>query len=379
MAATRNFEKIISADSHVMEPLDLWEKALYHKYGDRTPRSLNEYNGEKGLFFYSGYAGGPVAPVDDLDPVVDAAAFEAEQKGMGAVGYDPVVRVRFQEEAGVEAEALNSTRLLHVMRNTDVEVKQACAEVFNDWMAEFSSHNPKRLLGVSVIPMNDIEWATRELERTTKKGLVGPMINCQAPEGCPPYRKKEYDRFWAVANEANIPLTLHILTGQALDPIPLAGLQTDEEAEGNPSMWVNLFNEIQMVLADDFIFGGILDRFPNLKLICSEYETSWIPGFLSRLDQIEEVALRIRVYKVKMKASDYMRTRVYHGLIDDVYGQNMIPLVGASQFLWGSDFPHLRSIGLGAQERVTKMFKDLPREDQERIVGGNAAKAFNLN
>ena len=79
-----------------------------------------------------------------------------------------------------------------------------------------------------------------------------------------------------------------------------------------------------------------------------------------------------------MKASDYMKTRIYHGLIDDAYGPQMIPLIGADRVLWGSDFPHIRSIGLGAQEHVQKLFGALPPQDQERVVGGNAAKVFKI-
>jgi predicted TIM-barrel fold metal-dependent hydrolase len=73
-----------------------------------------------------------------------------------------------------------------------------------------------------------------------------------------------------------------------------------------------------------------------------------------------------------------MKTRVYHGLIDDAYGPQMIPLIGADRVLWGSDFPHIRSIGLEAQAHVHKMFGTLPREAQEQVVGGNAAKVFNV-
>ena len=60
---TLPYDKLISADSHVMEPPDLWWNALGSKYGDRTPRLLDEYRGEKGSFFYSGYLGSPVQRV----------------------------------------------------------------------------------------------------------------------------------------------------------------------------------------------------------------------------------------------------------------------------------------------------------------------------
>ncbi|MCH8947282.1 MAG: amidohydrolase family protein, partial [Acidobacteria bacterium] len=102
------------------------------------------------------------------------------------------------------------------------------------------------------------------------------------------------------------------------------------------------------MLADDFIFGGILQRFPKLKVVCSEFEVSWIPGFMARLDIIDENLSRFHLPKLEMKASEYMRTQVWHGFITDSAASPTIPYVGASQVLWGSDFPHFCSIGLEA-------------------------------
>jgi len=365
-----------------MEPYDLWWNALGHKFGDRTPRVVDEHQGRKGVFFYSGNLGGPVSEIRELLPTSDSAAIEAAEKGLGASGYIPEVRVRFQEEAGIEAEVLNPTRMLTILRNPDVEVVQACSAVFNDWEAEFLSYDPKRLIGVSVIPMHDIDWAIKEMQRTLKKGLVGPMINCQAPVGCPPYRDRAYDRFWAIAQEADAPITLHILTGRVLAPLILVDTQTPQERGENPRGMLELFGEIQGVLANDFIFGGILDRFPKLNVVCSEFEVSWIPHFMWNIDQLQDPSgfgPRMRLPELKMKASDYMKTRIYHGLIDDAYGPSMLPLIGADRVLWGSDFPHIRSIGLEAQEHVSELFKGLPKQDQEKVLGENAAKVFKLD
>ena len=381
MPTIQNFKRIISADSHVFEPSDLWWKALGEKFGDRTPRELGEYQGEKGKFFYSGYLGMPVVRLrEQFFPDTEAAMVEAGDRGFEACGYDPEVRVRFQEEAGLAAEAMNPTTMLGILRNPDAQVLQACSSVFNDWLTEFVSYNPKRLIGVSVIPLHDVDWAVRELERTLSRGLVSPMINCQAPDSCPPYRDPIYDPFWAAAQDAGAPVTLHILTGRVLDALILARTgQTAEETHANPGLWVDLVNEIQTTLANDFIYGGILDRFPRLKVLCSEFEVSWIPGFMARLDQIEDIAPRLNLPKLPMKASDYMRTRVWHGFIDDTAAGFAIPYVGAGQVLWGSDFPHIRSIGLDVQSTLYEQLQTLPREDQEKLVGGNAAALFNLN
>jgi len=362
-----------------MEPLDLWWNALGQTFGDRTPRVLDEYQGQKGTFFYSGNLGRPVAAIRARDPETEAAAAQAEARGLEACGYDPAVRVRFQEEADIEAEVMNPTRLLGIMRNPDAEVVQACAQVYNDWAAAFAAYNPRRLIGVSVIPMYDVAWAIEELERTLQKGLLNPMINCQAPEGCPLYRDPVYDRFWAAASDAGAPVTLHLLTGRVLSPLGGAADQTPAERQDNPAQWIALFNEIQTVLANDFIFGGILERFPNLKLVCSEYEVAWIPGFMTRLDQIDDNITRFHLPRLKMRASDYMQTRVWHGFINDTAASYTIPYVGASQVLWGSDFPHFRSIGLEAQSALHELVGALPREEQEKVVGGNAATVFNVD
>lgn len=381
MVASHPFPRMISADSHIYEPGDLWWQALGHRLGERTPRVLEAYQGQQGKFFYSGYQGCPAMRLREQNsPQTEAAAVEAAAQGLAACGYDPAVRVRFQEQAGLAAEVLNPTSMLSILRNPDAEVVQACSEVFNDWEAEFVSHDRQRLIGVSVIPLHDVDWAINELARTLRKGLVTPMIPCQAPQGCPPYRDRLYDRFWAAASATEAPITLHILTGRVLDPLILARtLQTPEEGQDNPGLWVELSNEIQLVLANDFIFGSILDRFPSLKIVCSEFELSWVPGFMARLDQIDVIAPRLHLPRLNMRASDYMRTRVWHGFIDDTAAVHSIPYIGASQVLWGSDFPHTRSIGLDAQSTLAKQLATLSRDEQEKVVGGNAAQVFNRN
>ena len=111
-------------------------------------RVLDEYQGQKGTFFTSGQPG----PAGGRHPCAGPGnrgrcAAQAEARGLEACGYDPAVRVRFQEEADIEAEVMNPTRLLGIMRNPDAEVVQACAQVYNDWAAAFASYNPKRLIG----------------------------------------------------------------------------------------------------------------------------------------------------------------------------------------------------------------------------------------
>jgi predicted TIM-barrel fold metal-dependent hydrolase len=144
-------------------------------------------------------------------------------------------------------------------------------------------------------------------------------------------------------------------------------------------MQIALMYEVMGVLANEFIFGQILDRFPRLKLVCSEFEISWIPTFMWRLDQMQEdFGHRLDLPKLEMKASDYMRKRIWHGVIDDPFGAEAISHIGAERVMWGSDFPHVRSIGLDAQTRLADMFKGLSDNDAKKITGDTVASVFGI-
>jgi len=229
-----------------------------------------------------------------------------------------------------------------------------------------------------MIPMTDIDWAIRELERTVKRGLRGAIIQTEAPEGFPPYRDKRYDPFWARASEMGVPITLHSIAGRVPDPLHF---HTPEEQAEAPRVFLRLFSEAAEILANDFVFGRIFDRFPKLKLICSEFEVAWIPHFMWRLDQMQSAfSARMPFPKLNMKASDYIRQRLWHGMINDPYGQEVLNHIGGpSRVMWGSDFPHIRSIGLEAHETLAKLFDHIPRDSQSRVVAGNVAALYNIH
>jgi predicted TIM-barrel fold metal-dependent hydrolase len=366
------FERVISGDSHVREPVDLWSKALASQLGDRAPRAVSEYGGQRGRFFFTGQRmskyGVQEKPADERTE---------EEDLLIRAGFDPHVRIEFQRRAGVAAEVLYPSLMAQIMAIDDAEIAQKSAQVYNDWIAEYCSADPKRLIGVAALPVHDIAWACAELRRMTGSGCRGALVNVVPPPGALPYIDSAYDPLWALCEEAHLPVILHIITGQEIDP--LLYFHTAADYARAPRAMFAVWNEVQETLANDFIFGGVLDRFPGLNLLCGEYEISWIPHFMFRLDQLQDdFADYIKMPPLKMRASDYMRQRVFHGMIDDPIASDVLPRVGASQVLWGSDFPHVRSIGLGTQGKLADMLGGLSHDDQISLVGGNATRLFAL-
>ena len=365
-------KRIISSDSHVREPADLWQRTVSNELGERTPRPVDYYNGIEGSFFYTGQHVVRHLSTDATKTESDDARILIE------AGYDPEVRVTFQARAGIEAELLFPTLFSAVMQVDDAPVVQTAARTYNDWIAEYCAYDPKRLIGTAVIPLHEPEWSIAELDRARTNGLRTALINTVAPKNCPPLRDASYDRFWSAAEDLEMPVLIHIVTGRVQDPIVYAITpeQLAEAPKGIHEMW----HEVQTTLSNEFIFGGILDRHPKLKLIDAEYDISWLLYFMFRDDQIHEQFRGILdLPLLKMKPSEYLTTRIWHGMTDDPFGIDTIRRVGADCVLWGSDFPHVRSVNYDTKKAIADLYGELPAADQRKLVGENAAKLFGLS
>ena len=99
-----------------------------------------------------------------------------------------------------------------------------------------------------------------------------------------------------------------------------------------------------------------------------------------RIDSMQDgLGPYVDMPRLKMKASDYVKKRMWHGVINDPEANHVIRLLGADCILWGSDFPHIRSIGLETQGHVAGLLDGLSRPDQENVVGGNTAALYAIH
>src|SRR5258708_2202865 len=203
--------RVISADSHAMEPADLWTSRLDAKLRDKAPRVVETSKGH--LFSAPGVRPFPVAggfgigkSGDDLKQHLKKG-YEAARPS----GWDPVERLKDQDVDGVSAEVIYTTLGMSLFGLDDDELRRACFGVYNNWVAEFRSHCPSRLHPVALISLDDIPLAVKELERCVKMGLKGAMIWGVPPED-KPYFSEVYDPFWTVAQETMTPLSLHVIT-----------------------------------------------------------------------------------------------------------------------------------------------------------------------
>ena len=355
---------LISADSHVVEPADLFASTLGDKHGDKVPRFVSEYQGVEGRYYFTGK--------EYLRLSVLLEGDDAEQDKLTKAGRDPGFRLQCLDEDGIYAEILYASSTLHTMRALDDQLVQDCCGVFSDWLADHRSEAPKRLFGCAPIHMADVNWAIAELERVAKLGMATATINCDTREAWEPYRSAHYDPFWARAEEIGMPLSLHILTGNERASFTLHG---DERSQGVRRS-LDVFHEAFPTLANEFIFGGIFDRFPKLNIMLAEFEVSWLVYWMFRVEQFERnFGPSVGSPMPKRRVRDYMG-QVYHGVVDELYLDKVLDLIDPKTLVWGSDFPHNRCTYPNSQKIVDDLYGHHSEALVDDLTFNNAARLF---
>ena len=369
--------RIISSDSHVYEPQDLWTTRMEPKFRDRAPHIEHL---ELGDFWYcdgyrvigTGSGSQTGMRFEDADNLTLQRRFEDVRIG----GYIPDEHIKDMDLDGVEANVLFPTVGLLLFSVPDSDLLSSIIRTYNDWVAEFCQAYPRRLKGIGVLNVDDVGAAVKELERCANMGLVGAIITVYPPEGRG-YHLPEYEPLWAAAQDMEIPLGMHVATNR-----PGVG-QEFMNASGNlrPAFLTNVDHWVRMSLAD-MIFGAVFERYPKLKMGSIEHEIAWLPHFMERLDYNYMDRPRRDDwprFKENMMPSDYLRRNVWVSFQEDALGVRDRDIIGVDILMWGSDYPHIESTFPKSQEILGEILADCNEEDKAKIAGGNVARLFNMD
>ena len=330
---------IVSADSHVMEPVDLWKNGVPEKHRETAP-----------LF-----------PPHKLG--------EGFQRRPG--GSDPHARIREMEVDGLSAEVLYPTLLLKLFSLADAQLQQACFRVYNDWLIEYCSVARERLIGIAALSVYDIDDAVAELERCRKAGLKGALI-WQAPHPELPFHSKHYDRLWAAAQDLEAPVSLHILTGHSYHSRERKGI---EHYRGS----VNLKLADVVNALFDFIFYGVLERFPKLKLVTVENEAGWMPFMAQQWDYYYRRFREVNPPPMTKAPGEYVRGQVFCTFFNDpVCGRNLA-WWGEDNMMWSNDYPHANSTWPNSVSVIRRDLGHLQPAAQTKVLAGNVCGLYGLD
>jgi predicted TIM-barrel fold metal-dependent hydrolase len=333
-------ELIVSADSHVMEATDFWERELPSSLRSRAPHF----------------------PPQNMKP-----GFRPQPGG-----YDPHERVKEMAQDGVSAEVLYPTLGLKLFGLDDAELQEGCFRAYNDWLVDYCKVASDRLVGVSLISVYNIDHAIQELERTRKLGLLGAEI-WQVPHADLPFTSDHYDRFWAAAQDLNVPISLHILTGfnYSRDAANFSGLELYRGS-------VNAkLTDVANALFD-IIFTGVFERFPNLKLVLVENEIGWIPFLLQQWDYYVRRFRTANPPPISELPSDYFWRNVYATFFNDAVGGRNLDWCGIGRFMWSSDYPHGNTTWPHSREVIERDLGHLPGDARSKLVRETVRQLYGM-
>ena len=361
---------LISADSHVLEPADLWTERIERSFRDRAPRVVAEAGGMVGdLFVCENLRPIPVAglAVAGVDPRDYPEKMAGGYRGVRPSGWDPAERVKDQDADGVVAEVLYTSLGMLLYGIEDGALRAASFRAYNDWLAEFCRHAPRRFAGIALLPLDDVEVGVRELERAAKMGLRGGMIWGDPPSDRP-YDSPAWEPLWSASEAARMPLSLHILTGRqgsGVGPSIMRG-------------YPGLHHPIERSLTA-LIFAGVLERHPGLALVSAENDVGWIAHYVQRLDHAYHKYRYLEPAPVIPEPpSFYFRRQVHATFQEDPIGVRTRDAIGVECLMWASDFPHSDSTWPRSREVVARDFAGLPRAETEAIVAGNCARLYGI-
>jgi uncharacterized protein len=372
MVETTRGYRLISADGHFNEPGDLWTSRVSSRFRARVPRIERFEQGDAWVF--PGYEDRPV-------PFAWGACAHRRPEEMGPWcrfeeinpgSYDPVARIAEMDEDGVDAEVLfpSGATNTYVASAEDPELHHEMVRAYNDWVSEFCAHAPDRLGGTALIPNRGVKGSLAEVERVLDMpGFVGFLMKAY-PHGDADGIEPEDDAVWEAIEASGKPLTIHIGLGATM-----SGRMHRLKAQDLPG--TVHFNDAPVRMLQ-FIFSGVLDRFPQLRIPLIEIDCGWLPYFSFTADDNfqRHVKSSLRDHKLTRMPSEYMREFFPAAFITDPYAITNRELVGVERMMWSNDYPHITSDWPYSWKTINAAFADVPPAERHAILAGNAQRIF---
>jgi predicted TIM-barrel fold metal-dependent hydrolase len=287
-------------------------------------------------------------------------------------GADPAVRLEEQDADGVDAEILYPTpRVSHNVfaNNADAEFHLDCIRAYNDWLSEYASHAPDRLVAIAMIPTLGVGAAVEELTRAMSlPGMRGALIGRYPNGEMSP--SEEDDPFWARAAELDVPLHIHV---------SLAAVPTDDDPERKKAGARGELRHLDASLRTyELISAGLFDRHPNLEFVFSEVDCGWIPYVKEQFDNRWERRAPSDRPPLAHPPSHYFDQNISTTWITDRYGIANRHAIGVDRMMWSSDFPHAGTDWPHSWKQIDADFEGVDPDEKHAMLAGNAARLYKL-
>jgi len=268
----------------------------------------------------------------------------------------------------------------------DPKLRIAIHRAYNDWLMEFCSYEPSRLFGVASLPSEpgDLDAAISEMQRIADLGAL-KQVNFLIGRAGRIY-EDEWDKFWAVADETETIVSLHVGGGGPIGgaaPAPRTGGMPER-----PSSVFGISKNFITAFLDTFhglLAEGVFDRHSGVRLMLAEVGLGWLPWLTHEMDYRYERLLDNREYwksrggiHLTMPPSEVWKRNFWVTFQDDPVGLAQLEFCNEDHVLWASDYPHPDSTFPDSRRIATEQMERLTPVQQRKILRDNAISLYGL-
>jgi predicted TIM-barrel fold metal-dependent hydrolase len=382
---------IVDADTHINEPPDLWLERMPKQFMDRAPRLVDRPNGAKAWNFETRQLTvTPLVNAVGTSPVhwsLFGNAYETGRPG----GWDPAARLIDMATDMVTAHVLFPTYVLGgapAFTWTDRDYQLACVRAYNDWISEFASYSPDRLIAVALTPSTGVDDMIEEAKRVSSMPGIHGLLMTTWPNGDDHPNHDEDDRFWSTAEDLDLACLIHVgfqegseveVSSDAAE----AASSSEPKEDRTKRITLPMLNQerqaISMIpIMSHMILGGVLERHPRLRLGAAEVGSGWVPFFL---EQTNDNFSRHRFWtecNLSMLPSEYWFRQCFSTFQIDRYAIRNRDLVGVQTMMWSSDYPHSGADWPNSKLSVDSQLQGVPEDDARKILFENALRLYGL-
>jgi predicted TIM-barrel fold metal-dependent hydrolase len=389
--------RLIDVDAHVVEPPDLWSSRLPARLRASGPRIEHAPGGAVALVDGKyvetpGTEGPDVAwwvyedARTQIKRYIAAAGVPADEVTNEGITYDdmrpgcwiPAERVADMDVNGVEAQMCfpNYPRFCGqiFLWGKDRELARLCVRAYNDWMVEeWCGSSGGRLVPLCIVPLWDVELAVAEVRRNAARGVRAVAFSeLPAYLGLPGIHDRYWDPFFAACEETGTVLSMHIGSGTKTP-------QTSSDAPAAVGATIIFGNSVASMT--DFLFSGVLHRFPRLKLLYAEAQIGWIPYLLERVDDVWDTHRGWAHTRDNCPEppSTYYYRQITSCFFKDSVGVEILDKVGLDNVTFETDYPHQDGTWPRSREVAATQFGHLDQESINKIARGNAIRLLGLD
>ncbi|MBI3325267.1 MAG: amidohydrolase [Nitrospinae bacterium] len=372
--AKRGF-KMIDAEMHVMEPVDLWERYIDPEFTARAPRRLNERRWDiRTVVEGEVMASMPGGDWPALSDAEEKALFERYAEEI-ARQFDPPSQVKAMDKEGLDLAVLYPTSGMYVIAfdTMDPAFAAAACRAYNNWLYEYiQAADPSRLFGAAVVSPHDVTTAVAEARRSVQELRMKAIFLRPNVFNNRPWHDSFYDPLWAACQDLGVAVGFHETTGSRMKAAGADRFHTLGIAH------ISTHSVEQMLACMDVIMGGVMERFPKLRFAFLEGQCGWLPFWLDRMDDHYEWRKPYgEMEHLQVPPSEYFRRQGFCAVeCDEEFVTHVVDVIGDDNLVTTTDYPHGDSKYPHAMDRFLSL--PLKERSKQKILWDNAARLYKL-